>query len=188
MALDKLVDSTQLDSDLTSVANAIRAKSGGNSLLAFPNEFVSEIGNISAGGSLPSPITKVTCGTYTPASISSSHTFTHNLGCYPTLFYVGIEQPYYVTMDHFLFNAIVGYGSNGSQRANIRQETTNNVAMNRTNNLGSVTNTTIYINRASSTHGSFQPTINATAGDNTTAIPVTYFWIAIATTDSYVAT
>lgn len=43
------VDSTQLDSDLTSVANAIRAKSGGSSQLAFPSGFVSEIGNISTG-------------------------------------------------------------------------------------------------------------------------------------------
>ena len=50
MALDKLVDSTQLDSDLTSVANAIRAKSGGSGQLAFPAGFVSEIGNIPSGG------------------------------------------------------------------------------------------------------------------------------------------
>lgn len=50
MSLDKLVDSTQLDSDLTSVANAIRAKSGGSSQLAFPAGFVSEIGNIPSGG------------------------------------------------------------------------------------------------------------------------------------------
>lgn len=50
MALDKLVDSTQLDSDLTSVANAIRAKSGGSGQLAFPAGFVSEIGNIPTGG------------------------------------------------------------------------------------------------------------------------------------------
>lgn len=50
MAVDKLVDSTQLDADLTSVANAIRAKSGGSSQLAFPRGFVSEIGNISTGG------------------------------------------------------------------------------------------------------------------------------------------
>ena len=50
MSLDKLVDSTQLDSDLTSVANAIRAKSGGSSQLAFPAGFVSEIGNIPTGG------------------------------------------------------------------------------------------------------------------------------------------
>ena len=50
MSLDKLVDSSQLDSDLTSVANAIRAKSGGSSQLAFPAGFVSEIGNIPTGG------------------------------------------------------------------------------------------------------------------------------------------
>ena len=52
MSADKLVDSTQLDSDLTSVANAIRAKSGGSSQLAFPSGFVSEIGNISGGYSV----------------------------------------------------------------------------------------------------------------------------------------
>lgn len=50
MALDKLVDSTQLDTDLTTVADAIRAKSGGSSQLAFPAGFVSEIGNIPSGG------------------------------------------------------------------------------------------------------------------------------------------
>lgn len=50
MALDALVDSTQLDSDLTSVANAIRAKSGGSGQLAFPSGFVSEIGDIPTGG------------------------------------------------------------------------------------------------------------------------------------------
>lgn len=49
MSVDKLVDSTQLNADLTSVANAIRAKSGGSSQLAFPAGFVSEIGNIPAG-------------------------------------------------------------------------------------------------------------------------------------------
>lgn len=48
MSLDKLVDSTQLDADLASVANAIRAKSGGSSQLAFPAGFVSAIGDIPA--------------------------------------------------------------------------------------------------------------------------------------------
>lgn len=38
------------DTELTSIANAIRAKSGGNSQLEFPNGFVSEIGSI--GGNL----------------------------------------------------------------------------------------------------------------------------------------
>lgn len=50
MALDSLVDSTQLNSDLTDVADAIRAKSGGSSPLAFPVGFVSEIGSIQTGG------------------------------------------------------------------------------------------------------------------------------------------
>lgn len=50
MALDKLVDSAQLDSDLEDVADAIRAKSGGSGSLAFPAGFVSEIGSIETGG------------------------------------------------------------------------------------------------------------------------------------------
>ncbi len=43
MALDKLVDSTQLDADLTSIANAIRQKTGGAGKLSFPNGFISGI-------------------------------------------------------------------------------------------------------------------------------------------------
>lgn len=53
MAVDKLVDSAQLDSDLEDVADAIRAKSGGSSPLAFPAGFVSEIGSIQTGGDTP---------------------------------------------------------------------------------------------------------------------------------------
>ena len=50
MALDKLVDSTQLDADLTSVANAIRTKGGTSASLAFPAGFVQAIGDIPSGG------------------------------------------------------------------------------------------------------------------------------------------
>ena len=50
MSVDKLVDSTQLDADLTSVANAIRTKGGTSAQLAFPAGFVSAIGDISGGG------------------------------------------------------------------------------------------------------------------------------------------
>ena len=50
MAVDKLVDSAQLDADLTSVADAIRTKGGTSASLAFPAGFVSAIGDISAGG------------------------------------------------------------------------------------------------------------------------------------------
>lgn len=50
MAVDKLVDSTQLDADLTSVANAIRTKGGTSAALAFPADFVSAIAAIETGG------------------------------------------------------------------------------------------------------------------------------------------
>lgn len=50
VAVTKLVNATELDSNLTSVANAIRAKSGGSSPLAFPAGFVSEIQSIPSGG------------------------------------------------------------------------------------------------------------------------------------------
>ena len=50
MAVDKLVDSSQLNSDLTSVANAIRTKGGTSESLAFPSGFVSAIQNIPSGG------------------------------------------------------------------------------------------------------------------------------------------
>lgn len=51
MSVDKLVDSTQLDSDLTSVANAIRTKGGTSAGLAFPSDFVQAIADIPTGGS-----------------------------------------------------------------------------------------------------------------------------------------
>lgn len=51
MSVDKLVDSTQLDSDLTSVANAIRTKGGTSASLSFPSGFVDAVGAIQTGGS-----------------------------------------------------------------------------------------------------------------------------------------
>ena len=50
MALDKLVDSAQLDSDLASIASAIRTAGGTSAQLAFPSGFVTAIGNLSGGG------------------------------------------------------------------------------------------------------------------------------------------
>ena len=52
MALDKLVDSTQLDADLTSVANAIRTKGGTSAQLAFPAGFVSAVQAIPSGSDI----------------------------------------------------------------------------------------------------------------------------------------
>ena len=50
MANYKLVDAEKLDADLQTIADAIKAKTGDNSPLAFPGEFVSEIANITGGG------------------------------------------------------------------------------------------------------------------------------------------
>lgn len=46
MGYNAKVDSVQLNSGLTSIANAIRGKSGGSSQLLFPGGFVTEIGQI----------------------------------------------------------------------------------------------------------------------------------------------
>jgi hypothetical protein len=50
MAVDKLVDSTQLNTDLTAVANAIRAKGGTSASLSFPTGFIDAIDAIQTGG------------------------------------------------------------------------------------------------------------------------------------------
>lgn len=71
------VDSTQLNSDLTSVANAIRAKSGGSSQLAFPAGFVSEIQAIPSGGGTAPYI--IVTGTFTPVS-DGEHLIVENTG------------------------------------------------------------------------------------------------------------
>lgn len=65
MSVDKLVDSTQLDADLTSVADAIRSKGGTDAALAFPAGFVGAIESLF--GSETSFFTLAT-GTVTPVS------------------------------------------------------------------------------------------------------------------------
>lgn len=69
MSVDKLVDSTQLDSDLTSVANAIRTKGGTSAQLAFPAGFVSAIDAIPTGGG-----TSIQSGSFTAASATKTFT------------------------------------------------------------------------------------------------------------------
>lgn len=49
MSVDKLVDSTLLDANLTSVANAIRTKGGTSAQMAFPTGFVSAVQAIPTG-------------------------------------------------------------------------------------------------------------------------------------------
>ena len=74
MSVDKLVDSTQLDADLTSVANAIRTKGGTSAQLAFPAEFVSAIEDIETGGGTPNNISvKLQNSSESSGSIAANH-------------------------------------------------------------------------------------------------------------------
>ena len=50
MALDKVIDSAELDANLTAVADAIRTKGGTTGELEFPSGFVSAVEGIQAGG------------------------------------------------------------------------------------------------------------------------------------------
>lgn len=64
MAYDKVVDSAQLDANLTAVADAIRTKGGTDAQLAFPSGFVSAVQAIEVGSS------EVTHLTFTPTENS----------------------------------------------------------------------------------------------------------------------
>lgn len=52
MAENKVVNTTQLEADLTSIASAIREKTGGSDSLAFPNGFVSAIDGLATSNNL----------------------------------------------------------------------------------------------------------------------------------------
>ena len=60
MAVDKLVDSAQLDADLEDIADAIRAKGGTSSQMAFPSGFVSAVQAIPTGGITPTGTKQIT--------------------------------------------------------------------------------------------------------------------------------
>mgnify|MGYP006916253515 CR=1 FL=1 len=93
MAVDKLVDSTQLDADLTSVANAIRTKGGTAASLAFPSDFVSAIEAISTGGGGG---LKYELGTFTlqsdVAGTAAGYPVSHGLGEAPKVVIIWTED------------------------------------------------------------------------------------------------
>lgn len=78
MAIDKAVDSANLDAGLTSVADAIRAKCRSSASLAFPDEFISAIEAISTGSGVGASY--IVHGTYTAATANyiSMHMFRGN--------------------------------------------------------------------------------------------------------------
>ena len=52
MAYDKIVDGVQLDTNLTSIANAIRGKNGTSEQIHFPDGFVTAINALENGGTI----------------------------------------------------------------------------------------------------------------------------------------
>ena len=79
MSVDKLVDSTQLDADLTSVANAIRTKGGTSASLAFPADFVSAIAAIPSGGGSDETGSFIASGNQSNITISVGAVHSHIL-------------------------------------------------------------------------------------------------------------
>lgn len=91
MALDALVDSSQLNSDLTGIANAIRTKGGTSAQLAFPAGFVSAVEAIPTGGGG----LKYEIGTFTLATDVLDYYnpgISHNLGVAPKVVVVWTED------------------------------------------------------------------------------------------------
>lgn len=74
MAVDKLVDSSQLDADLTNVADAIRTKGGTSASLAFPAGFVNAIENFESGNGCYSAdsVASRNAGNYTDIELTVS--------------------------------------------------------------------------------------------------------------------
>ena len=72
MALDKAVDSAQLNADLTAVADAIRTKGGTSAQLAFPDGFVSAVQAIQTGTELQIIVTVESGATVTATKGSLS--------------------------------------------------------------------------------------------------------------------
>lgn len=89
MAYDKVVDSVALDTQLTSIADAIRAKTGGTDSLVFPDGFSQAIAAIEAGGGGGDKT--LAYGEFTPATDCGVIEIEHGLGVQPKMF-VEIEQ------------------------------------------------------------------------------------------------
>ena len=113
MSVDKLVDSSQLDTDLTSVANAIRTKGGTSAQLAFPAGFVSAIENIPSGGA--SGLTLLGSGTYTKTSDTASISIPVTYTGTPKLFYAVNTTPKAATAQSVLFGRWISFEESDAQ-------------------------------------------------------------------------
>lgn len=92
MAFDKLCDSTVLDTGLTAIATAIRAKAGTAEQFVFPDGMVQAIASISTGSgtALPAFMTKIDSGSFVLASetLCGGYSVNHALGVTPKGFII----------------------------------------------------------------------------------------------------
>lgn len=114
------------DSDLTAVANAIRTKGGTSAELEFPSGFVSAIAAIPSGGggSLPSIISALAGGSFTPASaeLCRDIKIQHNMSTTPYAFLIWSEDSFTEESSDNKSCYMTGYFS--------RCETVNNLQIN----------------------------------------------------------
>ena len=91
MAEHKVVNTTQLEADLTLFADAIREKLGTSDSLVFPEGFAEGIANIAGP---PIGISKLATGTFILSSAATTHTIEHGLGVAPNFYFVVAQERY----------------------------------------------------------------------------------------------
>ena len=148
MANDKLVDSTQLDADLTSVANAIRTKGGTSADLDFPADFVSAIAAIPSGGGNVQYAT----GSYTPTQDYTTEdnvkiTDTDTIGFTPKLFLFFVDKVADVSgvSGAMLETLYHNNGSSNHYRTTVRYSNTSNTRQAHTVGTSWTTQTSFYL-------------------------------------------
>jgi hypothetical protein len=72
--------------DLTSIANAIREKSGASGSLVFPDGFADAIAEIV--GELPGNLTALASGSFTPSDNPKTYTIEHGMGVAPNFYMI----------------------------------------------------------------------------------------------------
>lgn len=81
-----------VNTKMTAIADAIRAKTGGTAALSL-DAMAEAIAGLEIGG-LPDGLEALTCGSWTPTSDEKYYTVIHNLGVVPDFLYVVAENPY----------------------------------------------------------------------------------------------
>lgn len=160
MAVDKLVDSTQLDSDLTAVANAIRTKGGTSAQMAFPSGFVSAVQAIPSGGGGGNGYALLASGEYTKTgAASASMSIPVSYSGTPVFVYVVANSIIPDTNQSYAFIAILENGlpfaqflQNGSTGLTSAVNTAGALAANALNSANTLSGGTITCSRLSNTY------------------------------------